>query len=125
MHRLHKMNRCFDGPFGPLTVHLLTIVAVDVWSKTLLNDRAAACLWKRCIGFVRAADVGLLAGPSWSLVGEVVVGCGLGDRRRDKSTLKNCQDWPKNLGNSTNSYDVANLSKKGKKYPQILTMPYR
>ena len=121
MHRLHKMNRCFDGPFGPLTVHLLTIVAVDVWSKMLLTDRAAARLWKRCIGFVRTADGGLLAGPPWSLVDEVVVGCGLGDGRRDKGTTKKpCQIWPKKLGNSTNSSNVANLSKKvqlGKKYP--------
>ena len=106
----------FAGSFRPLTVHLVTIVAVDVWSKTLINDRSAARLWKRCIGFIRAADVGLLAGPPWSLVGEVVVGCGLGDRRRDKSTTKKPrQNWPKNLGNSTNSYNVANLSKKGKK----------
>ena len=45
-----------------LATAVIQIAAADLRSKTLPNDRATNRLWKRCIGFLQAAGVWLLAG---------------------------------------------------------------
>ena len=99
--------RCFVGPFGPLTRHLVPNAAVDVRSRVLANDRAAIRLCGWSIGCVRSADVGLSGGPPWSLVVEVD---GLGGGRRGKDNVEKPSDLAKKRDINTNSYAVFNLS---------------
>ena len=71
MHHIANIVRCFVGPFGPLTRHLVPIAAVDVCSRVLANDRAVIRLRGWSISCIRAVDVRLAADPPWSLVVKV------------------------------------------------------
>ena len=68
----HHMNRCSLDQFEPLLGLLVLIAAGNIRPMMLAKNRAATrlCVW--VIGCVRAADVGLLTGPPWSIVDVVM-----------------------------------------------------